>query len=509
MVIESRRNSIIRRFAAVLALAACSTFVFQCRARAEDSREMCRIRVYNAPRGSVQVSCDKGKTFVTVGRVIRPSNSAIHGFAAAGYTPSGAVAATAIHGMRIKVGQHGIGIGAAQEPLTFSIVPREYATTPRGYGGHLPGESGVVTDIGAGRTIFREFAPFVGNPVYLEDSSGRLSSMAGGYTPRIGDVIVIIVERPAKYPTEITFDNRQGGAVIAKYPDGSTDHITDVLHSVSGVGRFDGASYSGVGAINTNHGGVITISTAPIYRGDLQEGRGVERRGGFMIQPSNHAKTQGPTPPQVMVVGWKGPAGTPMEGREPLYQKYLSLAFDPKYPEHSYRTQVRIDDGDWEDMPVLVGKIDDAFEASYLNEFFAKKDIKRKVETGVTAFRILTPKLDPAYLQARLKASERKYTIASVQLPAIGKTGVVSGVLTINAALRNFDRIAFVAFYIDGDLKSMTNSQPFSYDWDTTTVTNGEHEIEVRALDAGVTVISKSSSRVIVANEQAPESPTE
>jgi len=483
---------------------ACWTLAFG-PAYAEGEREICRIRIYNAPRGSIQVSCDRGQRFVTVGRVIQPANSTIHSFAAASYVTAGTVAATAVHGLRIKVGQRGIGVGAAQEPLSFSIVPREYARTPTGYGGHLPGNSGIQTDIGAGQTIFREFAPFVGNSVYLQDASGRLSSIPTDYTPRVGDVVVIMVEKPSKFPTEIVFENRQDGAVTARYADGTTDRITDVLHPVLGIGRYDGTSYTGVGGINTNHGGVITISTAPIYRGKLQEGRGVERRGGFMIQPSNHAKTQGATPPQVMVVGSRDPAGTPMEARAPLFRGCLSPAFDPASPANSVRAQMRIDDGNWEDLPAIVGKIGDALESSYLNELFERKGIKRKVKTGVTAIRILFPSLSPAYLQARLKASERQYSYAMIQLPVIGKTGVVNGVLTINASLRNIDRAMFISFYIDGELKSMTNSPPFAYDWDTTTVKNGEHEIEVQALDSSGHLVSKSSSRVIVTNEKSKD----
>ena len=37
-----------------------------------------------------------------------------------------------------------------------------------------------------------------------------------------------------------------------------------VARPVKGVGRYDGTSFTGVGAVNTNHAGVITISTAPI-----------------------------------------------------------------------------------------------------------------------------------------------------------------------------------------------------------------------------------------------------
>ena len=219
-----------------------------------------------------------------------------------------------------------------------------------------------------------------------------------------------------------------------------------------------------------------------------------------MVQPSNHAKTQGKTPPTVMVVGSTNPAATPLEGRPPLFRECLSLAFDPQYPAKSFLAECRIDDGEWEPLPSITGKIDDAFEPTYLNEYFKRKGVNRKVKTGVTAIRIKFPVLDEAYLSKALAAAERKYTTASVQLPTPGKKGVVSGVLSINANLSNLDRTMFVAFYIDGELKSMTNTPPFIYDWDTKEAPNGEHEIEVRAIDENGHIISKTASRVTVAN---------
>lgn len=456
--------------------------------------ELCRIRVHNSAQGPVQVSCDGGKSYTTVGRVIRPATGAVNGFPAAAYTPAGKVAATAVHGIRVKVGRKDKGADSAQPPLTFSIVSEEFAKTPKGFGGHVPGKSGIYTDIPAGKSIFREFAPFVGNQVLLQDASRRLSPIPSGYSPMPGDVLVIVVERPARCPEEIVFENRTGGAVTARYADGAVEKIAEVIHPVGGVGRYDGTSYTGPGAINTNHGGVLTISTAPIARGLLQEGDGPERRGGFMIQPSKHAATQGTAPPQVMVIRPPQLGGEPLEGKPPLFCGCISLAYDPVNERNSYIAQVRIDDGEWRNMPVIVGKADDAFGSEYLNRIFAGDGDRSKVHTGVTAIRIRFPVYDQAYLAARLKASARRYATAS------GKSQIVSGVLTVNARLINHDRVMFVAFYIDGDLRCMSNSQPFQYDWDTTTVPDGEHEIEVRALDSAGGVISKTVSRVIVSN---------
>ncbi len=473
---------------------------FACSALAQSGREIFRIKVHNTFRGVVQVSIDGGSNFTTVGRVVRPAKQSIESFPAAAYTPAGAVAATSVHGIRIKTSQIGIGTSAVQTPFTFSIVPKEFSVTPKGFGGHVPGDSGIYTDIPAGTSIFRQFAPFVGNPVYVLDSSGALSLIPGDYSPKIGDTIVIIANQPDRQIEEIIFENRKNGAVTAKYADGSSEQITSVLSPVRGVGRYDGTSYTGVGAINTNHGGVITISTAPLSRLKLPEGQGPERRGGFMVQPSNHAKTQGKTSPTVMVVGSAIPGATPLEGRPPLFREFISLAFDPQNAASSFLVQCKIDDGNWEILPSITGKVDDAFEARYLNEYFKRQGSNRRIKTGVTALRIKFPVFDREYLGKVLTASERKYSEESVQLPTPGRKGVVSGVLTINANLSNLERTMFVAFYIDGELKSMTNSPPFAYDWDTTEVSNGEHEIEVRALDENGHTISKTTSRVTVAN---------
>ena len=75
------------------------------------TQELYRIRIRNSPGGFVQVSMDAGQRYFTVGRVKIAANARSTGFAAASYMPEETVAATSIHGLRIKTGQSALGIG--------------------------------------------------------------------------------------------------------------------------------------------------------------------------------------------------------------------------------------------------------------------------------------------------------------------------------------------------------------------------------------------------------------
>lgn len=327
--------------------------------------EIFRIKVENENGGRVQVSDDGGGSYSTVGHVVRRAASLHKAFPAAAYTPCNSVAATAVHGIRIRAGS------PDDPPVTFSLVPSEFSAIPKGYGGHIPYGSGIYTDIPTGKAIFRNFAPLVGSLVKIE-RNGALVDLPEKWQPGDGDIIVIISYLPKPYLRELVFENRAGGSVVAKYDDGREERVATVLRAVKGVGRFDGASYTGIGLINTNHGGVITISTSPITTSKLLEGIGKERRGGFQIQPSEHAKTQPPMP-QAMVIGPVDGAA-PLEGRAPLFSGYIGLFYDPSEPKNSLKAEVSIRGGPWLPMPEAIGKQDDALE-----------------KIGVTGIRLLFP----------------------------------------------------------------------------------------------------------------------
>ena len=154
--------------------------------------------------------------------MVTPANARITGFSAASFTSRAEVAATAIHGLRIKTGQAALGIENAQAPMMFSITPLEFAKTPEGFGGHEARHSGIYTDIYAGHSIFRNKSPYVGSPVFVERGHDLLP-LPEDYTPIEGETFVIIVDRPVDQPSEVDFENRAGGTVFAEYPEGAAN----------------------------------------------------------------------------------------------------------------------------------------------------------------------------------------------------------------------------------------------------------------------------------------------
>lgn len=445
-----------------------------------EADEIYRIRIRNTAGGLIQVSTDGGRTCYAVGRVTAPANARIAGFGAASYVPQGTVAATAVHGLRIKTGQAAQGFGKAQKPLMFSVTPAEFAHIPQGYGGHVPRSSGILTDIPAGRSIFRGQAPYAGSPVFLQHDQ-RLDPFAEDYVPVVGDVFVIVVRRPRSLPSEIRFDNRAGGRVTAVHLDGRSEIITEVARPVRGVGRYDGTTFTGVGAINTNHGGVITISTAPICPPGTREGGEVETRGGFMIQPYYHVYEQGESSPQVMVVGPPERSKPVIEGTAPLFRGCISPAFFPDRPECSYRAQVKIDDGDWEDVPRIVGRVDDAFTAGYLTQYFAKLGAPRQIRDGVTAIRLLFPEHDAGLVARDLAREASEYARRAIQAGAKAEKGTVQ-----LHPQKTPGGAAVVSFYVDGACIYVSNRHPYICQWDSARVPNGFHEVRIETVpDSG------------------------
>ena len=369
-------------------------------ASSAEMRELYRIRVANTAHGTVSVSPDGGSTYLPVGSVVRPATTTAKGYLASIYASPGTVAATAVHGIRIKFS--GERESSKENSQIFSILPREFATSPKGFGGHTAGSSGICTDIPTGAAIFRNLAPFVGNPVYRMVGDNMVS-LADGSPPTEGEVFLIVVSIPVRYPTEITFENRVGGKVEAVYPDGR-ETIAKVERPVTGVGRFDATGYTGIGRINTNHTGVLTISTAPIAKGG-KDGSSVETRGGFMIIPSRHAKTILHTP-QVMVVGPTSKDVSWLEGSPPLFSGYIGLADDGD--ENSFRVDVKTSNAGWMPLPTLIGKRDYAL---------------MKLPNGageVTHIRLCFPKLSPEWIKAYLEKYSREYIVQRQDSPSPG-----------------------------------------------------------------------------------------
>ncbi len=387
----SRCYLVLSLFAALLLSGACVAadpgFPFE-RYRVIETH---RIRIENRTGGAVEISPDGGANWLEVGTVTRPARRLAEGYAATVWSKDGTVCGTAVQGIRIRVTRSDRADGRG---ALLAIVPKEFADPPPGFGGFSPGGGGIYTNIPAGTAIFRNLAPYVGNPVYVEYGD-RPVALPRNYQPTIGDRLVIAVGRPADPPAALVFENRVGGLVYAEMPDGDRIPLARVTRPVRGVGRFDATGYTGVGCINTNHSGVITISTAPDPSGEaVFDDPFGETRGGFMVQPSRHAENEGWPIDQVMVVGPLTEEHPFLEGRPPLFTGFLGLHFQSRSPEASYYCAMSVDGGEWEPLPEYIGRIGTLFTADGLNRYFSQRGLARSVRKGMTAIRISFPDFD-------------------------------------------------------------------------------------------------------------------
>lgn len=476
--------------------------------------ELYRLRIVNRTYGAIQVSIDSGQSWRLIGRVLVPATSAAEGYIAAGYAPQGTVAATAVHGHRIRVSAPDPNLHA---PLVISIDPREYAdqsSLPDSYGGHRPGVSGIYTDIPAGTSIFRDLAPITGNSVYLESQSGRLFALPPTFLPTGGgETLVIPVLAPRNPLVQVTFENRAGGKVEGTFADGTVRPITQVVMPVQGIGRFDGTSYTGVGRLNTAHTGVITVSTAPVDSTAQPEGLGKERRGGFQIEPVWHnARTEEAGAPMVMALGTYGqPRHRELEGQPPLFRDMVSLG--ETAAQHGTNLEasladMSVDGGPWEPLPTATGSIPDLFTGPGLTRYWKANGLSRVSTKGVTSFRLRLPQRDAAEGQRIALAVADGYERQELAKAKAGAMPIVHGVLTINANPTNAAGVAMVRFSIEGEPRGFSNVAPFSLSWDTRRVSDGEYLVEAEALSDAGSLVTASHKRVFVLNHKATASST-
>ncbi len=336
---------------AMLALLCCSAFTVLADNSLTDEREILRLRVVNEAGGAVEASRDGGLSWRRLGTVLRYTEQVnTRGYTASKWVPPGHVAATAVNAIHISAGYN----AEEDRGVVFSLLPREFLTPQKDSKSFLSPTSSIYTDLAAGEGIFGGGdAPFVGNPVYVE-TSGSLTPLPPGYTPRQGDILVIIVLRPEPYPLAAEFDNRPGGEVTLVYPDGSHKMLGWVIRPVAGIGRFEGSLYTGIGRLRANHAGVVDISTSP--EGFL---------GAFQVIPVGHALSPEMglawTRTQWMIVGPVEEQSLLWEGLRPLFWQHLRpdyLATDLYAPDWEARLLARflvdVEAGDgWRPMPCL------------------------------------------------------------------------------------------------------------------------------------------------------------
>ncbi|MCL6628012.1 MAG: hypothetical protein K6U00_00245 [Armatimonadetes bacterium] len=437
-------------------------------AKPDATRELFKIRILNSTGGFVEVREPGGdSSYHRVGTVIRPASTVVQGYAASVYAVPGTVSATAVHGIRIKVSGH--KECRMEETRMFSILPKEFAQSPKGFGGHDAGASGICTDICTGEAIFRNLAPFVGNPVFVV-VEGKEKPLPADYVPKDGDLLVISVLIPVRYPREIRIENKVGGLVRVVYSDGEQT-IATVVRPVRGVGRFDATGYTGIGRINTNHTGVITISTAPIARGE-KDGSANETRGGFMIQPSRHALLAKGMP-QVLVVGPASPEDSSLEGAPPLFSGCIGLAYHPGNEKESFRVDIKATGADdWVPLPPIVGRMDDALF---------------KLPGGLGALadiRIVFPEFAPATIKSEIERCSSQYLQARKTEAQKSGRLFTGSTLSIGLDSQSLGGVSYVCLYVDGAFRGISNDPSTLFSVNTLLLGEGDHLIEVRGFDS-------------------------
>lgn len=319
--------------------------------------DMFTVTFENSRDGRIFVEQD-GKV-TDIGHVLVPAVAVnLEGYTASGWAPPGAVAATAVNAVHIKVRQ------GDTKGVIISVLPRELFANPEDYNSMYQSSASVIADIPGGTGFFGgEWAPFVGSPVEVDAGNG-FAPLAGDYTPASGHRIRIHVQKPARMPSALIFENRFGGYIIADYPDGTEKIIGMVLKPAFGVGRFGGSEFADVGRIRANHTGVICISTSPV--GEI---------GGIQIIPENHGMSPEMSYArhltQWMVVGPPRVDDPSTEGVAPLFHYFIR----PVYYQMgtSGRTIEQMLDmfivqaqllgsDEWVRMPVRTGRDDIAFQ---------------------------------------------------------------------------------------------------------------------------------------------------
>jgi hypothetical protein len=113
--------------------------------------ELFRISIQNKVNGEIKVSINEGRSWVVVGNVLRAGKGVEeNGFTACKFGKLGTVVAVSSYAIHIKIG----------EPRSiFSILAKEMEEVPKGFGGQIPGQAGILTDIKAGTSIFKDLSP--------------------------------------------------------------------------------------------------------------------------------------------------------------------------------------------------------------------------------------------------------------------------------------------------------------------------------------------------------------
>lgn len=428
--------------------------------------ESYRIRFINQAGGAIEASTDGGKTWLQLGKVTRPATTTTLYGNPLSICPQGKVAGVNADSLLIRV-PAAKGLLRAIRILSNSEAPSAAA---------------ICTDQRTQSDLFRSLAPPVGSEVQLEQG-GLTTPLPVNYSPKPGDRLVILIPPPATAEApSIVIENKVGGEVVLSTPGGVPRVLAKVKHPLLGIGRYAGTEKGGSGCVLSWMPSTVLVSTASGKHSAEDPKR--EERGGFVIQPAEPSLQSNTHPASQILIEALG-EGNAKPPVSPFFAQPAPLSSGDPYDATPTRVEVRIDGGAWEPMPDLRGVVD---EDQLIRALVEATGRKRTIHTGITHLRILfgTPAEDVLARRIRLAAT-----------PLAGDPQ--RGTVTITANVMGAG-VEFVKFFLNGKLMQITNRAPFAWKWDTTTVPNGEHLIEIQGLDGKLVVISTNMARVRVDN---------
>ncbi len=98
------------------------------------------------------------------------------------------------------------------------------------------------------------------------------------------------------------------------------------------------------------------------------------------------------------------------------------------------------------------------------------------------------------YFTVTFSGSSGDTTPPSVTITSPSNGATVSGTTTVSASASDNVGVNRVEFRVDGSLKATDSSSPYSFSWDTTTVSDGSHTVTANAFDAAGNSASSSIS---------------
>ena len=112
------------------------------------------------------------------------------------------------------------------------------------------------------------------------------------------------------------------------------------------------------------------------------------------------------------------------------------------------------------------------------------------------------PPINPPTFREQLETLSNAYDAGALARARAAHRLIVSGVWTLHAKLplNEPDPIVYVSYMVDDDTVATQNTPPFSFGWDTKIVPNGEHMVEIRALNSLGALVTHVRALVVVDN---------